>query len=164
MQNFEFPYERTLKTQLPAAIQALIGEAEAIADKAYAPYSHFKVGAALQLADGSTITGCNHENASYPVGICAERAALTAMDMTDKAKGLKAIAVTYKAREHSLGAPVAPCGMCRQAILEVQQWQGRPVEVYIHGPNGEVIYLADASYLLPFSFGSSDLHAAKANI
>ena len=162
MQNFEFAYERLPKTQLPGAIQQLIASAEAAAENAYAPYSRFKVGAAVLLTDGTTITGSNHENASYPVGICAERAALAALDMSNKANKVKAIAITYKANRNTHDNPVAPCGMCRQAILEVQQWQDAPVAIYMHGPNNEVIYVENAGYLLPFSFGSGDLHTVKA--
>ncbi len=160
MQDFKFPYERQVKTELPANIQQLLAAAEAVADKAYAPYSHFKVGAALLMEDGSMITGSNHENASYPVGICAERAALSALDMNNDANKVKAIAVTYKPTGHTHNNPVAPCGMCRQAILEVQQWQGRPIAVYMYGPDGEVIYVDNAAFLLPFAFGSGDFHSA----
>jgi cytidine deaminase len=160
MQDFKFPYERQVKTELPANIQQLLAAAEAVADKAYAPYSHFKVGAALLMEDGNMITGSNHENASYPVGICAERAALSALDMNNDANKVKAIAVTYKPTGHTHNNPVAPCGMCRQAILEVQQWQGRPIAVYMYGPDGEVIYVDNAAFLLPFAFGSGDFHSA----
>ncbi|OJW84886.1 MAG: cytidine deaminase [Bacteroidetes bacterium 46-16] len=162
MQNFQFPFERLMKTQLPADIQQLVAAAEQVADKAYAPYSHFKVGAALLMEDGSMITGSNHENASYPVGICAERAALATLDMNNNANKVRAISVTYKPTGHTHNNPVAPCGMCRQAILEVQQWQGQPIAIYMYGPDGEVIYVENAAFLLPFAFGGSDLNADKA--
>ena len=158
MQNFQFPYERSLKTQLPEHIQELITQAEDIAERAYAPYSNFKVGAALLLTNGSIVTGNNHENAAYPVGICAERAALSALDMSDSANKVIAIAVTYKPTQSTHNQPVAPCGMCRQALLEVQQWQGMPIAMYMYGPDGHVIYIENAQYLLPFTFGSGDLH------
>lgn len=157
MQNFQFSYERLNKKELPGQLQQLVAAAEDASVKAYAPYSRFKVGAALLLADGTVITGSNHENASYPVGICAERAALAALDMGDKARKVMAIAVTYQPGPHTHNGPVAPCGMCRQAIAEVQQWQGQPIAVYMHGPDDQVICLADSTQLLPFTFGGDDL-------
>ena len=81
-------------------------------ERAYAPYSQFRVGAALVSADGAVFTGCNVENSAYPAGICAERSALAA-------------AVAGGAREFSLlviaseaDDPTPPCGMCRQALVE----------------------------------------------
>ncbi|MBS1587444.1 MAG: cytidine deaminase [Bacteroidetes bacterium] len=161
MQNFQFPYQRLVKTELSPEIQELVAAAEAVAEHAYAPYSHFKVGAALLLADGSMVTGNNHENASYPVGICAERAALSALDMNDTANKVKAIVVTYRPGQQTHNSPVAPCGMCRQAILEVQQWQQQPIAMYMYGPDGEVIFVENAAFLLPFAFGSGDFHTVK---
>ena len=161
MKKFQFSFSESSKEHLPQQMQDLITAAENIAQKAYAPYSRFKVGAAILMADGRIITGNNHENASYPVGICAERAALSALDMSDKSQIAKAIAVTYKANEHTHNRPVAPCGMCRQAILELQQWQASPLAVYMHSPNGEVICVENAEHLLPFSFGSGDLHTTQ---
>lgn len=157
MQNFQFSYDRLNKKELPEQLQQLVAAAEDASVKAYAPYSGFKVGAALLLADGTVITGSNHENASYPVGICAERAALAALDMEDKSRKVMAIAVTYQPGPHTHNGPVAPCGMCRQAIAEVQQWQGQPIAVYMHGPDDQVICLADSTQLLPFTFGGNDL-------
>ncbi len=156
MQQFQFPYQRTLKASLPEAILQLITSAEAAAAKAYAPYSHFKVGAALLLGSGKILTGSNHENAAYPAGVCAERAVLSSLEMNDKSNIVKALAVTYQSENQSSN-PLAPCGICRQSILEVQQWQGVPISVYMCSPDGHIIMVEDAEYLMPFSFGSKDL-------
>lgn len=136
--------------------QDLISAAEAATDKAYAPYSKFKVGAALLLTDGSIITGANHENAAFPAGICAERAALGVHDMEGPNK-VKAIAIAYKTSHEQSHPPLAPCGICRQSILEAQLHQGTPIAVYMSSPDGEVIMVEDASYLLPFHFSSQYL-------
>lgn len=136
--------------------QQLITTAEQAAERAYAPYSKFKVGAALLLTDGSIITGANHENAAYPAGICAERAVLGVHDMDGAAK-VRAIAVAYKSANGDPHPPLAPCGICRQSILETQLHQAAPITVYMSSPDGEVVMVEDASYLLPFHFSSAYL-------
>ncbi|RYZ53090.1 MAG: cytidine deaminase [Sphingobacteriales bacterium] len=156
MQQFAFPFQHTTVNKLPSDVQALIVSATEATAKAYAPYSHFKVGAAVLLEDGSVLLGSNHENAAYPAGVCAERAALSVLDMNDKTHRVKAIAVTYLGGDEH-GKPISPCGICRQTILEVQQWQDHPIAVYMCNPDGEVIMIEDAGYLLPFSFGSEFL-------
>ncbi len=151
MQQYAFPFEHSLKSQLPEDARALIDAAERAAAKAYAPYSKFKVGAVLQLEDGQLISGANHENAAYPAGSCAERVALAQHDMYG-ANPVRAIAISYQACDGGPDAPLSPCGICRQNILEVQLHQGSPIRVYMSAPDGEVILVEDASYLLPFHF------------
>lgn len=156
MQQFGFPFQQSLKTQLPPAVQELISAAEQAADKAYAPYSNFKVGAALVQTDGTMLTGANHENAAFPAGICAERALFGSLDMGSGNKVL-AIAVAYKTDSKETHPPLAPCGICRQTILEAQLHQHQPIAVYMCSPDGQVIMVEDASYLLPFHFSSAYL-------
>lgn len=84
----------------------------AVMDRAYAPYSRFHVGAALLGSDGSVHEGCNVENASYPVGTCAERAALAAA-VARGVRDFREIVIATTSAE-----PVSPCGMCRQALSE----------------------------------------------
>jgi cytidine deaminase len=156
MQQFGFAYQQALKAQLPAHIQELITAAEQAADKAYAPYSNFKVGAALVQDDGRLLTGANHENAAFPAGICAERALFGALDM-GSGKKVKAIAIAYKTEKGEHHPPLSPCGICRQTILEAQLHQQQPIAVYMSSPDGQVILLEDASYLLPFHFSSEYL-------
>ncbi|HYD54951.1 MAG TPA: cytidine deaminase, partial [Gemmatimonadaceae bacterium] len=92
--------------------EALIERAHAAMARAYAPYSRFRVGAALLTADGRTIEGCNVENASFPVSLCAERAAIGAA-VSAGAREFVAIAIATEAER-----PTPPCGMCRQALAE----------------------------------------------
>jgi cytidine deaminase len=92
--------------------EELIARATAAMGHAYAPYSKFSVGAALEADDGRVFVGCNVENASYPVGMCAERVAL-GHAVASGARQFRRVAVA------SSGArPASPCGMCRQALAE----------------------------------------------
>lgn len=93
---------------MDAALAAATGAME----RAYAPYSHFPVGAALVCADGSVAVGCNVENAAYPAGICAERSALSAAVAAGH-RNFRVLVVTSNADE-----PSPPCGLCRQALVE----------------------------------------------
>lgn len=156
MQQFDFPYQQSLKSQLTQAGQDIVSAAELAAGKAYAPYSGFKVGAALLLASGEVITGANQENASFPAGICAERAALGALNM-DQGHKVSAIAISYKTSKEGRHLPLSPCGICRQSILEVQLHQRSPITVYMSSPDGDVIMVEDASFLLPFHFSADYL-------
>ena len=156
MQQFAFPYELSLKSQLPQSIQELLQAAEQAARKAYAPYSKFRVAAAIQLTDGRVLTAANQENAAFPAGICAERAALS-MHHLEGPEKVTVIAIAYEPADASQHAPLAPCGICRQSILEVQLHQGTAITIYMSAPDGEVMMVEDASYLLPFHFSGKYL-------
>ena len=136
-------------TQLPSR-ESLIAAARDAATKAYAPYSRFPVGAALGFADGSVVTGSNVEIASYGLSLCAETVAV-ARAMNDGARGgLVAVAVVGGS-----GAPVTPCGRCRQVLTELAQLGGTDPAVWCAG-NDTVLEMR-LSQLLPHAFGPAAL-------
>lgn len=163
MDQFTFPYQQYLKGELPAEIQTLVEAADKATQKAYAPYSKLKVGAAVLMADGSIVSGANQENAAFPAGICAERAVLASVDINENST-VKAIAVSYSEDEKMSEKPIAPCGLCRQTILEVQHRQQSPITIYMCAPGGLVIMVEDAEFLLPFFFGSDHLPTFKPQV
>jgi cytidine deaminase len=139
-------------TELSQDIQDLMNQAVEIRKKAYAPYSQFRVGAALLLDNGKIILGSNQENAAYPSGLCAERTAIFyAGSAYPEAKILK-IAITAASDTNQTQAPIPPCGSCRQSIAEYEIKQDTPIEIYFMGEIGEVYKSASLKNLLPFMF------------
>ena len=138
----------------------LIAAARAAALKAYAPYSRFSVGCAIESVDGEVVTGANMENACYRLGICAEISALTAA----QAKfGLDKIARIAVAGGDGSGAELAgeqtvtPCGGCRQSILEAAQLSGRDVEILCASGDGAIHDCHRINDLIPHGFGPANL-------
>ena len=131
------------------SIEALFEAAKAVQAKAYAPYSGFKVGAAIMTPGGKVFTGCNVENAAYPVGTCAEAGAISAM----LAAGESRIAeIVVMGEGENL---VTPCGGCRQRIRE---FAAGDTPIHIAGPEG-IRRSFTLEELLPFSFGPDNLSA-----
>jgi cytidine deaminase len=135
----------------------LMNKAMEALPEAYAPYSKFHVGAAVLMEDGKMLSGTNQENASFPIGLCAERVALAAVAAIYPSKKIRTIAVTIKNFNKPTLEPVSPCGTCRQTLLEKEQNNDGPIRILLKG-EGELIYALDTvSSLLPLSFGSKDL-------
>ncbi len=143
--------------ELPVDVQDLMAQAVAIREMAYAPYSHFKVGAALLLENSIVVTGNNQENAAYPSGMCAERVAIWSAGAQYPDKKILKMAITARSENHRLEQPIPPCGACRQAIAEYEIKQESPIEIYFMGEIGK-IYKSDSLHdLLPLIFDSSNL-------
>ncbi|MDP9163574.1 MAG: cytidine deaminase [Pseudomonadota bacterium] len=140
--------------------QELIAAARTAALRAYAPYSKFSVGCAVESVDGEVVTGANMENACYRLGVCAEVSALTAAQARFGLAQVARIAVAGgDGSGVALGgrSPVTPCGGCRQAILEAAQLGGRDVSVLCASGDGTVVETHMISSLIPFGFGPAAL-------
>jgi cytidine deaminase len=124
---------------------------------AYAPYSGFKVGAAVMCDDGRIFKGNNQENAAYPSGICAERVAIFSAMADNKDTRIRRIAIAIKTINGNSVVPVAPCGSCRQVIAEYEHKQGSPIELMFSAESGKTIVLKGIETLLPFVFNSDYL-------
>ena len=138
----------------------LIAAARDAALRAYAPYSRFSVGCAIESVDGQVVTGANMENACYRLGICAEQSALTA---AQHAFGLDKVGRIAVAGGNGSGATltgeqtVTPCGGCRQAILEAAQLGGRDIEIICSNGDGSAVDRHHISSLIPHGFGPASL-------
>lgn len=157
-QSHSFTYDTFPdKQSLPESYRQLVEAAEAISLQAYAPYSHFQVGAALRLADGAIVSGNNQENAAYPSGLCAERTALFYAGAQYPDTPIEALAVVARPMSTDLFIEVAPCGSCRQVMLESENRQTQPITLILQGPQGSFRVLPSVSVLLPFSFTAASL-------
>ena len=137
---------------LSDADRLLLEAALRSAKGAYSPYSKFHVGAAVLLADGTTVCGSNQENAAYPSGLCAERTALFAAsaqhpDCRDFT-ALAIVGIDADGRQ----CEASPCGACRQVMLEYERRQGHPMRILLLTDGGSARLFSSARDLLPFGF------------
>lgn len=155
---FEFQYEEYDDiSQLSEQDAELLTAARKVTDQAYAPYSNFHVGAVAMLENGERVSGTNQENASYPVGICAERVLLGSVATIHPNVPIVSIAISYNSTEIKSDHPISPCGMCRQALLEYETRVKKPIRVILGGMEGKVFIIKTVRQLLPFAFTSDEL-------
>jgi cytidine deaminase len=144
-------------SELPKDIQELMNKAQQARENAYAPYSHFKVGAALRLSSDEIVVGNNQENAAYPSGLCAERVAIFQAGALFPNEEIKAMAITAKSPHQILSEPIGSCGACRQSMVEYEQKQKAPIAVYFMGETGKIVKTNSVMDLLPLGFDSKYL-------
>lgn len=144
-------------SELSAEDAALVEAARKITAKAYAPYSNFLVGAVAKLSNGEMVSGTNQENASYPVGTCAERVLLNSAAILHTDVPIDTLAVSYHNLNGDSSKPVSPCGMCRQALREYEDRTKQPIRLILSGMEGKIIVLERSTMLLPLSFGGDDM-------
>ena len=130
----------------------LLREAHEATVGSYAPFSKFHVGAAVRLANGVVVRGSNIENAAYPSGLCAERVALFAAQAQYPNVAVEALAITACSEVTEVTEPVAPCGACRQVMVETEQRSGVPMRIICQGNTGKVFVFDGVETLMPFIF------------
>ena len=135
----------------------LLIKARAVTKHAYAPYSNFFVGAVAILSNGETVAGTNQENASYPVGICAERVLLGNAATLFPGVSINTMAISYDSKDVKSDHPISPCGMCRQSLLEYETRTNKPIRLILAGQEGNIYIVKTVKYLLPFAFTSGEL-------
>lgn len=131
---------------------ALLHRAHEAVSNSYAPYSKFHVGAAVRLSNGAIVTGNNIENAAYPSGLCAERVALFAAQAQYPDVAVEALAITACSENAEVTEPVAPCGACRQVMVETEQRSKQPMRIICQGETGPVMVFDGIETLMPFIF------------
>jgi len=158
MPTYQFTYQEfENENRLDSTFSGLLSIARQATQNAYAPYSKFHVGAAVLLDNGKIVSGVNIENASYPVGICAERSALASAISTYPQETIVAIAISYISPDGANNTPAFPCGMCRQFISECEDRNKKNIILVLAGKEGKIIVVNSSKDLLPFSFGGKDL-------
>ena len=135
----------------------LLEAASRAADTAYAPYSRFNVGAAALLENGVIVIGNNQENVAYPSGLCAERVVMFSVGAHHPDVPVKALAITAKSEEFEIDEPLAPCGACRQVMVETEKKYGQHIKIILRGQRGKVHVISSVNDILPFSFSSDKL-------
>jgi len=156
--KFEFNYKVFDSIdELPEDLKWLLNEARQVTENAYAPYSNFQVGAIAKLANGEKVSGSNQENASFPVGLCAERVLLASVSSQFPKVPIETIAISYKSENVKSDHPISPCGICRQSLQEYEQRVDHPIKLILGGMTGPVYIIDSASRLLPLAFTSEEL-------
>ena len=153
-QEFQFSYTfLTHWHQLDAADQHLVDQANVAMQKAYAPYSNFKVGASVLLENSQIICGSNQENVAFPSGLCAERVALNYVGANFPDVAIDTLCVVARGELMPEDHMLSPCGGCRQVMLESENRQVPPIRVILVNQDHRTIILNTVRDLLPFGFG-----------
>ena len=134
--------------------KSVVNKAFEAMEKAYAPYSKFKVGAALLLEDGQIIQGNNQENIAYPSGLCAERVALFHAGAQFPGIAVDLICIVAKGDLMPISQLLSPCGACRQVMLESENRQNKPIRIILVNQDNITMCIDSVQNLLPFGFGT----------
>ncbi|MCD6332447.1 MAG: cytidine deaminase [Bacteroidales bacterium] len=137
--------------EIPEKIQQLIHQATESALLAHAPYSHFQVGAVVELENGILVAGNNQENIAYPSGLCAERVALFAARANYPEQIIKRLVLVAIDHNKATDQPAYPCGACRQVMVDIERVQQKPMEIWMAGTQS-IEMVEQAVMLLPMEF------------
>lgn len=150
--QFSFTYYKKAESELTSSELQLLEAARQATYRSYSPYSHFSVGAAVLLADGTIVTGSNQENCSYPQGQCAERTAVFYANSRYPDQAVTMLCIAARGTDGQFtAAPVTPCGGCRQVLQETEQRQHSPIQIMLYGTDA-IYIIPSAQLLLPLSF------------
>jgi cytidine deaminase len=161
MKNLDLHIRYTVFDQiqdLPASDNQLLLAAINATALAYAPYSGFHVGSVALLKGGILVPGANQENASFPAGICAERVLLSAIASQYPGATVEAMAISYRYNGKEGDHPVAPCGICRQSLVEFEERNKQPIRLILGSEKGEVWVFESCASILPFYFSKGELN------
>ena len=152
-QSFTISYEtfNSVK-ELSESDQLLCNQAETALASSHSPYSKFKVGTAIALADGQVVLGSNQENLAYPSGLCAEREALFTIGANYPNAIIKTMAITAQTEVFKIENPVTSCGGCLQVMIEMEKRQKSPIAVMFYCIGGQVLKVKSVKSLIPFAF------------
>ncbi len=153
--RIEILYEELSYAELDLNAKLLYDAAERAAERAYTPYSHFQVGAAVMLQNGKMVTGCNQENAAYPSGLCAERVTIFAAQANNPGVPIERLAIIARS-DGEVEEGITPCGACCQVMLEAEERSGHPMEILLCGKE-TIRIIHGVRSLLPFSFTPDNL-------
>jgi len=150
--KIEILMQRCQMDELPESDRQLVEQARKSTYNSYAPYSHFSVGAAVRMADGTVVCGANQEDAAFPSGLCAERTAIFAAAANHPNQAVEAIAIAARGYYGDfLRSPITPCGACRQVILGMEDRHKKPLRVLLYGQSGTIV-VRSIRDLVPLSF------------
>ena len=151
--EFKFTYKNLPLESLDDNDMLLFEKAVSGMDNAYAPYSNFKVGASVKLENGEIVVGNNQENIAYPSGLCAERVALFYVGANYLNDTIETICIVAKGDLIPVDSVLAPCGSCRQVMIESEKRQSKPIRVILVNQNKTVVVIETVKHFLPFIFG-----------
>lgn len=138
-------------TSLPEDDALLLKEAVSATDLSYSPYSKFRVGAAVRMANGQILKASNQESAAFPSGLCAERSVLFYAFSKFPGVAVEALAIAAKKGKKLTATPTRPCGACIQVMLDAQNRGGKPLKVIL-GAAEKIEVISSVNDLIPFSF------------
>ena len=155
--NIQIPVKVYDYADLNADDRMLVDAAREATHRSHVPYSHFSVGAAARLADGTVVSGSNQENAASPSSLCAERTTLFYANSRYPDQAVEALAIAARNENGAfLADPISPCGACRQVMLETETRFGKPMRILLYGTR--CIYeLSGVGSLLPLSFNAESM-------
>lgn len=157
-ETWNFTYRRVQEPkELDEPDRELVAAATEAMNAAYAPYSSFRVGAAVRLADGTLVPGSNQENMAYPSGLCAERVALFSAASLHPGVEIEALAVVADAMVGEGEGTISPCGGCRQVMIEYERKQEPSIRIISGAARGPLFVTDTAESLLPLAFFDPEL-------